>query len=253
MADMRLINRCKICPYRRTNNTLKCVHCISEHLHPIQFNSCPICLNTFYDPQYSECIMCRKLINNDQLFIKGVVSCSYYYGNSGTFGLICNSYKAAHNTPNRPHLGFVLQSLAYEFLSRHMRCIEGQYGNFDLLVPIPGHAESVYIKSSYGNRDVAKILIDQRPSGERYTSGAKRSITPDRFAVSTSVKNAKILLLDDTFTQGATTNSAGWTLINAGARDVTVFTVARYLGKISEEYLIIPHPQFNIEECIFCA
>lgn len=68
---------------------------------------------------------------------------------------------------------------------------------------------------------------------------ARQSYVPDAFQVSASVANERVLLIEDTWTTGATAISAAGALYLAGARSVLVLPLAR---KINVDFWSDDHP-----------
>ena len=123
------------------------------------------------------------------------------------------------------------------FLRSHLACIENQWGHVDLITVVPSHP------SSRDGWDHMKHLVDrvrQWPVPERWVLDLLQKTSPsdantrrgqpseDLFLTRPDIGLAgrRVLLLDDTYTTGATLRSAGLAVIAAGGRPVAV-TIGR--------------------------
>lgn len=112
----------------------------------------------------------------------------------------------------------------------------------ELLVPIPLHAaryrERGYDQTALLAVAVAKVaglkLNDEALTRVKATTRQVGQSDEEReanvagaFEASPSVKGARLLLVDDVLTTGATANEAARTLLDAGAEEVQVITLAR--------------------------
>jgi len=70
------------------------------------------------------------------------------------------------------------------------------------------------------------LRLRARPGADRWD----RALDPDRFAVTAPVRGAAVLLLDDTWTSGASAQSAVIALKQAGARCVATVVLGRHVG-----------------------
>ena len=70
------------------------------------------------------------------------------------------------------------------------------------------------------------VPLRARPGADRWD----RALDPDRFAVTAPVRGAAVLLLDDTWTSGASAQSAVIALKQAGARGVAAVVLGRHVG-----------------------
>jgi hypothetical protein len=73
----------------------------------------------------------------------------------------------------------------------------------------------------------------------------ERELDPVRFAAS-PVPDARVLLVDDTWTTGASAQSAAMALRRAGARSVATVVIGRHVGQASPDLAAMP---FRLESC----
>lgn len=227
-----------------------CVTCLGEYLRPIEEGYCPLCL----DPRpaekqmYAQCITCYY---NEERFIDYPISCCYQWGDRSDIGFLLHSYKGSM-LKQRSWLIFPLRALAHEFLKHHLGCINSKMHGLDIIVPIPGNAAKI-LEGLQFKTPVIDLLIDDR-RGDRYSTGGTRKFDTDRFKISPAYLHdipQNILLFDDVLTTGATANSAAYTLKEAGAKKVYLFTIAKHLRDASKYLSDTPEP-FSITKCIFC-
>lgn len=134
-------------------------------------------------------------------------------------------------------LNLPLASVLNRFLRSHLACIENQWGHVDLITVVASHP------SSRDGWDHMKHLVDrvrQWPVPERWVLDLLQKTSPsdantrrgqpseDLFLTRPDIGLAgrRVLLLDDTYTTGATLRSAGLAVIAAGGRPVAV-TIGR--------------------------
>jgi ComF family protein len=115
--------------------------------------------------------------------------------------------------------------------------------SFDVVVPLPlhwrrrwkrGFNQSELLARVVARRlglPLSKTLKRSRPTGSQagLTNAQRRKNVAGAFAAArrSSVENKHVLLIDDVLTTGATVNAAAAALKRAGARRVTVLTLAR--------------------------
>lgn len=118
--------------------------------------------------------------------------------------------------------------------------------NWDLIIPVPLHPhklrEREFNQAERLARPLAKHLqlsIDSRsltrivptPSQTHLSREARAANMRNAFSVRKpqSIKDKRIILIDDVFTTGATTNACAKALLQADAAEVCVWTIARAL------------------------
>jgi len=123
---------------------------------------------------------------------------------------------------------------------------ELKVGNWDFIAPVPLHplklcerefnqaaALSAHLSRATGIPMSENFLHRARPTVTQtlLTREKRAANMKDAFAIrdAARIKAARIVLVDDVFTTGATTDACAKALCSAGAREVCVWTVARGL------------------------
>ncbi len=134
-----------------------------------------------------------------------------------------------------------LRSLLWHFTSRHGNCIKKAYGPFDLALAVP--SDNTERGFDHLERIAAPVGDGEPPfrwrfdivSRNRAVSRPNRGeLKPDSYIVAAgSVQGKSVILLDDTWTSGASIASAAAALRRSGARSVTAITLGRQLNSSS--------------------
>ena len=147
-------------------------------------------------------------------------------------------FRAKH-TERQRWLQIPLASLLWEFLQRHLACIQHRYGPVDTFTVVPSHpttrAGVDHLKQMHGrvrgwpqpwDLDVlAKTRADT-------ASDRRQAVQPDLFTVTggRDLRGRHVVILDDTFTSGGTLASAAAALRYAGAARVVGLSLGRQVN-----------------------
>lgn len=126
----------------------------------------------------------------------------------------------------------VLRALLLVFLHDHGRCVWPPAA-----MPVPSHVAVVPSgRARAGPHPLRRLVAGclTRPEIRLTAAGGQppggRDLDPGRFRAAAPLTGASVLLLDDTWTSGASAQSAVLALRAAGARHVAVVVLGRHLG-----------------------
>ncbi|MFD0851212.1 ComF family protein [Actinomadura adrarensis] len=165
--------------------------------------------------------------------------------------------------PEYRWIGALFGSLAIEFFTNHLQCIEERYGKIDIFaVPPAGGASRNF-------DHMAEIIHSVRPwrtSWDLSLLKKKRNKKDERGQVDTEcydlspgrgVEGKRVLFLDDTWTSGSTLASAAAAAKRHGAQKVVAVTIGRQLKKewgtgrdIAQAAL---RRRYDVGRCVICA
>lgn len=131
-------------------------------------------------------------------------------------------YKRDRSATTRVMMTRRLAALLAVFLANHRDCV----GDFDSVTGVPSPARCA------PDEIITRVraLLDAHVLAlEATDAGTKADLRPDRFRVGRSVEGERVLLLDDTFTSGATLFSAAAALRQAGAVVVGPVVIGRHV------------------------
>jgi predicted amidophosphoribosyltransferase len=130
-----------------------------------------------------------------------------------------------------------LAAVLWRYLACHEQCAVGAVGvsGFDLVTPVPSGRRRADERHPL-SRIVGELV---GPTRDRYTelinpSGADippRTFNPERFSARRRLHGESILLIDDTWTTGASAQSAAAALKDAGAGPVAAVVIGRHLNR----------------------
>lgn len=142
-------------------------------------------------------------------------------------------YKDDLNAAARRGHALVIRRMLYLALMLHQRCIEETIGRpVDHRVVVPSlhrrpgiHPLAAIAADMRATDDRLRLAPAPRARTDRIVSGRQFTLTPDA-----DLRGRHILLLDDTWTTGSRARSAALTLRAAGAEDISVLVVGRWLA-----------------------
>lgn len=153
------------------------------------------------------------------------------------YGQLHNSLAQYKRSTSRPaqRNKLELAAVLWRFLGQHERCVATAAGTeaFDLTTTVPsGSAER---DEAHPLRSIVGNLINLTSS--RYerllTPGPaqipKRTVDPDKYVATMTLTGESVLLIDDTWTTGASAESAAASLKHAGAGAVGVVVIGRHI------------------------
>lgn len=143
-------------------------------------------------------------------------------------GRLLHQYKDAES-PRRQEMA----ALLYRFLSIHLACLSNG-APFDLVTHVPSksgrlpHPLGLILDEIFGDRH--QTLLTLGPGAAHI---ARNTTVRDGFTASQAASGRTVLLVEDTFTSGATLQSASVALTSAGATVHTALVMGR---KITPEF-----------------
>jgi predicted amidophosphoribosyltransferase len=155
-----------------------------------------------------------------------------------------------------------LTAILWRFLERHERCVEAAAGvdRFDLITTVPSGERS---RDSYHplRRIVGELAEPTRSRHERLLERtsvpvAQRRFDIDRFTAARTLHGEAVLLIDDTWTSGASAQSAAAALRAAGSGPVAAVVIARYLNPgwyQNARHIRRRRGGFAFDACALCA
>jgi predicted amidophosphoribosyltransferase len=130
-----------------------------------------------------------------------------------------------------------LAAVLWRYLETHEACLAraAETASFELVTAVPSGAQKTEDAHPLGR--MLGTLIG--PTRDRYEplltrSGAEtkaRAFSPEKFSPIQKLQNKSVLLIDDTWTTGASARSAAAALKAAGARTVAVLVIGRHLNR----------------------
>ena len=215
---------------------------------------CALCFNLTYG--FERCYSCA----HGELALAAVMPISYSVG-GGQFHHALMGYKRLNGEIAR-RLTAELAAVLWRFLALHEECIATAAGvcAFELVTCVPSGA-----RERDGQHPLRRVVADLvGPTRQRYTRLLRRSLHPVRprevnaqkFEPLRSLRGETVLLVDDTWTTGASARSAAIALHQAGAGPVAAVVLGRYLNRRwgeNDRRLAALVPAFDWRCCSVCA
>ena len=154
-----------------------------------------------------------------------------------------------------------LAAVLWRHLARHEACVARAVGteHFPLVTIVPSGTASR--NPPHPLEEIVGEMV--QPTRERYAPLLRRTARPvplhsfsaDRFAATTELSGEPVLLIDDTWTTGASAQSAAATLKKAGAGPIAAVVIGRHLnrdwGENDRRLRALPTP-FDWSRCVCC-
>jgi predicted amidophosphoribosyltransferase len=214
---------------------------------------CPTCFNL--TGSYDRCLPCAR----QELVLDAVLPISYSVGHEGLHAALAG-YKRVDG-PGARVLGIELAAILWRFLERHEACLCRATGveRFEVVTTVP---------SSDASRDqshplpwiVGELCAATRGRYQRLLQRSRvplseREFSDARYLTSQNLRGEDVLLIDDTWTTGASAQSAAAALRAAGSGAVAAVVIGRHInrewGPNDRELAALPH--FDWNRCALCA
>lgn len=190
---------------------------------------CSVC-RTFTSGGYSTCYRCGFSVRYADLVIP--ISYSEHFGQLHTS---LASYKRAPEPAARP-VRIQLAAVLWRFLAMHERCLARAIGvpRFDIVTTVPSGA--VDRDDNHPLRWLVSEIVE--PTSARHarllrrsgTPVADRAIDPLKYSPTQTLHGEAVLVIDDTWTTGASAQSAAGALKTSGAGQVVVLPIGRHVN-----------------------
>jgi hypothetical protein len=225
-------------------------HFMLNPLRPWEENVCSVCLT--FTEGYDTCYPCGW---HGRYADRAVaVSYSIHFGQLHT---ALGGYKRGVG-PAAVKLQNELAAVLWRFLAAHERCLARSVGveAFDLVTTVP--SGSVERDNEHPLRRIVGKVVG--PTKDRYEhllvrSGVEvsdRTVDPAKYTATRELSGEAVLLIDDTWTTGASAQSAAGALKQRGAGPVGVVVIGRHIHEDRHDYgsrlAEIPRP-FDWDRC----
>lgn len=202
---------------------------------------CPICRRPRPE-KYPLCTSCQTTIHAVSRPIKLVVPISLYLGLSQLHDVL-RGYKDPEqlklSDDQEKRFGLIVSATLARFLHLHKPCMEAAADTaWDTIVPVPSTQDRQ-------GRHPLETALARVPSLSSFVNpvlaAGEVAITHNRpsdegFRIKSLVKGQTILIVDDTFTSGASIQSAASVLSLAGANVAAALVLGRYVT-LSQEFM----------------
>jgi len=190
---------------------------------------CPICFN--FTAGYDHCYACAY----GRAVLDAVAPISYSVAREQLHHTLA-SYKRLDGEVAR-RLGAILAAIVWRFLAEHERCVTRAAGTkpFDLVTTVPSGDRT------RDERHPLRWIVDELvgPTRDRHqrllrrTDAAvpSRAYSDHKFEATRALDSEAVLLIDDTWTTGASAQSAAAALKAAGAGPVAAVVIGRHLNR----------------------
>lgn len=180
---------------------------------------------------WDQCFPCRR--HQDVDGIADLVVPLTYAVDRAQSGILVRHYKDDISAQARARHSRVIRRLLYLGLMKHQQCIEKRMGRrVNARVTVPSlrnragvHPFTAIARAMNAVDDRLALTASASATGERTLSASHFHITPEQ-----RLDGKHILVLDDTWTTGANTQSAALTLRRAGAAHISILVIGRWIS-----------------------
>ena len=214
---------------------------------------CPTCFNLL--GSYDHCFPCSR----HEAVLAAVLPISYSVGHEGLHAALAG-YKRIEGSGARA-LGIELAAILWRFMERHEVCVSSSIGveRFELVTTVP---------SGDACRDgphplpwiVGELCAATRGRYERLlhrsrVALAEREFSEAKYLTSRNLRGEDVLLIDDTWTTGASAQSAAAALRAAGSGTVAAIVIGRHVNREwgANDQHLQALPPFDWDQCALCA
>ncbi len=214
---------------------------------------CEICFNL--TDGYKRCYTCAR----GELWLDAVCPISYSVANEQLHHAL-GGYKRLRGEAAR-QMTVGLAAVLWRYLERHEPCVAraADARRLALVTTVPpGHSDP----ELHPLRRIVAELV--KPTRDRYVqllgrakpASSSRTFDRDRYRTLQSLDGQSVLLIDDTWTTGASAQSAAAALKQAGAGVVAGVVIGRHMNRDwheNDHRLREIHQPFDWDRCALCA
>jgi len=192
---------------------------------------CPVCFG-FKQATYKLCIACDRQPNHCDAIVPITYSLE-----TGQVHHALRHYKDDRRKEIRTEFTFDLTAILWRFLAKHETCAAESSGTdtFDMVTVVPSGQATPDSPRPRLTRIVEEYCEHTAP---RFRTLLERTDQPaeahcykaDRFDARDNLTGESVLLIDDTWTTGASVQSAARTLKSAGASKVGAVVIGRHVN-----------------------
>jgi predicted amidophosphoribosyltransferase len=215
---------------------------------------CGVCFN--FTAGYARCYACA----HGQDVLDAMAPVSYSVAREQLHHALASYKRLDGDVAGR--LGAILAAILWRFLAEHESCIARAAGaaRFDLVTTVPSSDQTR--DGRHPLRHIVGELVG--PTRERHSRLLRRTdadvlprtFSEDKFETTQRLEGQAVLLVDDTWTTGASAQSAAAALKAAGAGPTAAVVIGRHLNREWHEndrrLRGIAQP-FDWEKCALCA
>ncbi|GAA3278281.1 hypothetical protein GCM10020260_00210 [Nesterenkonia halobia] len=187
-------------------------------------------------PTYPTCYACGHAYNQATQWLRADSEIFLMFAIAGEqSGKIAHSYKGNEGHPQSAGSLDRMKLLAYFFVKYHSACLGKHLGQgITSVCTVPsGKGRSSHPLETdilqYFTPPLEHVGV-RRTSDPHHASSRDKGISPDRYAVDADVSGRHALIVEDTWVSGTQVRSVAAALKKAGASNVSVLCLARFLN-----------------------
>jgi hypothetical protein len=214
---------------------------------------CPTCFNLI--GSYDHCFPCAR----HKAVLAAVLPISYSVGHEQLHGALAG-YKRVEGSGARV-LGIELGAVLWRFLERHEACLSTAAGveRFDVVTTVPsgdaGRDESHPLPWIVGELCATTRERYERLLHRSRVAVAEREFSESKYLTSRNLRGEDVLLIDDTWTTGASAQSAAAALQAVGSGTVAAVVIGRHINREwgPNDQHLQALPPFDWNQCALCT
>lgn len=213
---------------------------------------CPTCFNL--TGSYERCLPCSR----HESILSAVLPISYSVGHEGLHAALAG-YKRVDG-PGARALAIELAAILWRFLERHEACLCSASGveRFDVVTTVPS-GDSVRDQTHPLPWIVGELCAATRGRYQRVLQRSSVAVPEREFSeakyIGRHLRGEDVLLIDDTWTTGASAQSAAAALRAASSGTVAAVVIGRHLNREwgPNDHDLASLPPFDWNRCALCA